>query len=320
MEKKDEKEVKDIEYFFNEVALYKKEKFKIFKKDQGTNIAVVDEEEYIKFFIYSGIRLLQSNRKIIAKCKECDRELSFDFEVEIKNTSYMSGSHVLYLDEKSILKVKSGEIFNKNILFENLPKYQSFDLEYLFSCSHRPEHKYNMNVKVELKKDTFIVTKYGSYPSILDIKGFEFSKYSKFLNTIDAENDFKQSELSYAQNFTVGAYAYLRRVFEKMVNYYLDNLEEKKEYTNMDEKLKAIRDRFEGKIRDQRTNIYSIVSLGIHELSEEECKVYYEFLKGIICIQLRYEKSLEEMDKESIHYASSISNIATRLSERMKNK
>ncbi|MDY0277777.1 MAG: hypothetical protein RBQ97_06800, partial [Acholeplasma sp.] len=58
--------IKDLNYFFNNVGLYKKEKFKIFNSDD-LGILTLNEEEFEKVFNYLGI----SNEKIIANCIEC---------------------------------------------------------------------------------------------------------------------------------------------------------------------------------------------------------------------------------------------------------
>lgn len=143
---------------------------------------------------------------------------------------------------------------------------------------------------------------------MLTVKGFDFDKYKNFLNKIDAYEDYKKADLSNADHFYVGAYAYLRRIFEKMIIYYLGDIELKDDH--MDTKIDAVKDSFDPRVKKMLKNLYGILSISIHELDEEESKEYYTYLKAVIDMQLEYIKSEDEKDKQSKDLEGILSKIA----------
>ena len=60
--------------------------------------------------------------------------------------------------------------------------------------------------------------------------------------------------------------------------------------------------------------MYDILSVSIHELSEEQSKEYYEYLKAIIDIQLEYIKT--EADKD--HQSKSLSSVLSKITNLVK--
>lgn len=288
-----------INYLFNEVSLYTKEKFQVFElKDDKYEF---NKEQYLKFLYYIGV----AQDKLISYCHRCKKEFPFSCELELFNFIYDSKISEDYIQlTKSYghngygrINLTNGNIFgvqppyNKDDLNDGIILY----IEYFFSCTNDNSHKYMMMISIEFNDGTFVVRKIGQNPSMLTVKGFDFDKYKKQLEELNAYEDYKKADLSNADHFYVGAYAYLRRIFEKMVNKYLDGQELKDNH--MDTKINTIKDRFDPRIQKLLKNLYEILSVSIHELDEEQSKEYYVYLKTIIDMQLEYIKT--ESDKES---------------------
>ena len=155
----------------------------------------------------------------------------------------------------------------------------------------------------------FIVRKIGQNPSMLSIKGFDFSKYEKILNRFNAYEDYKKADFSNAEKFYVGAYAYLRRIFEKMINYYMEEKGTEIEGISMENKIDSVKEKFDPRVRKLIKNLYGILSKSIHELDEEDSKDFYEKLKAVIDMQLEYIFTEEEKEKQSKELESVISKI-----------
>lgn len=144
------------------------------------------------------------------------------------------------------------------------------------------------------------IQKVGQFPQTTLLAERKSVLYKSVLRRInDSFIDYSNAEKSKANGLVVGAYDYLRRVFENMINYYLkknniilsDNPRAK-------EKIKAVEFEFNSKIRKFLAPLYGALSIGIHELSEEECQKHYEQLKAIIDIQLEYIKENDDMEKQ----------------------
>lgn len=148
---------------------------------------------------------------------------------------------------------------------------------------------------------------------MLTVKGFDFDKYKKFLDMINAYEDYKKADLCNSDHFFVGAYAYLRRIFEKMIKFYLGD----KELTDnhMDTKIDAVKDNFDPRVKKMLKNLYGILSISIHELDEDQSKEYYTYLKAVIDMQLEYVKSEDEKDKQSKNLEDILSKIANLVSK-----
>lgn len=289
---------KDLNYLFNEVSLYTKDTFNVFGLKDGEY--QLDKEVLDQFLCYIGC--LQE--KLITYCHKCKKEFPFNVEKEIVflNDGYLSRSNELkftksYQYGPAILSIDNGNIFGaqppyaKDMLLNNVIYY----IHYYFTCTNDIDHNYNMMISIELTNGKLIVRKVGQNPSMLTVKGFDFDKYKKQLDELNAYEDYKKADLSNADHFYVGAYAYLRRIFEKMVNKYLDGQELKDNH--MDTKISAIKEKFDPRIQKLLKNLYEILSVSIHELDEEQSKEYYVYLKTIIDMQLEYIKT--ESDKES---------------------
>lgn len=305
-------EEKDLDFLFNNVSLYTKEKFEVFKFEDDKY--QLNDKAFEAFKKYIGI----NKQKIITYCHKCKKE--FPFDIQVKYINFISD--INYSTENIMLTenfgngiggridVKKGNIwgamppYTKQQLYNNKIWY----IEYSFVCTNNLEHRYLMMISIELKEGCFIVRKIGQNPSMLTVKGFDFDKYKNILERINAYNDYKKADLSNADHFYVGAYAYLRRILEKLILHYLGDIKLKDDH--MDTKIDAVKDNFDPRIRGLLKNLYGILSKSIHELDEEESKEYYTYLKTVIDMQLEYMNSEEEKEKQSKSLQGILNKIA----------
>ena len=313
-------EVKDLNYLFNEMPIYTKEKFEVFKlKD---NKYELNESELDNFYTLIGV----GQSRLISKCHKCKKEFPFlkDKSLFEFGNGYKNTVDVLEIVSK---EANGGSSFCGYIRFGNktingvqppYPKERLLNnkiwyLEYYFTCTNDNSHNYIMLVSIELKDGAFTVRKVGQNPSMLTVKGFDFDKYKKILESLNAYDDYKKADLSNAEQFYVGAYAYLRRIFEKMITYYLGD--KKLKDNHMETKIEAVNSEFDPRIRNLLKNLYGILSISIHELNEEQSKEYYVYLKTIIDMQLEYMQT--EADKEK--QTKSLSDVINKITSGIKN-
>ena len=312
----------NINDVFNNADLYTKEVFKIFKHNK--ELYELDEEELARFNNYIGY----DKEKIVTFCHKCKKEFPFQivkkyisFENDLLYKSYFipisRGDNVA-----GRLDIVKGKIigalppYSENSLYENQIGY----IEYSFTCKNDSSHVYLMILSIEFRKGEFVVRKVGQNPSMLTIKGFDFDKYEKQLERFNAYDDYKKADLSNADHFFVGAFAYLRRIFEKLINYYINKYDLKLNDNKTETKIDAVKPYFDPRIKNLLKNLYEILSYSIHELDENESKDYYSYLKAIIDMQLEFEFTEEEKQEQSAKLSSVISKIENELKNRKKNK
>jgi hypothetical protein len=306
----------DINFLFNDVSLYATETFKVFNLEN--NQYCYNKEEYFRFLYYIGV----AQDKLITHCHKCKKEFPFDIEKEFLLFTNYGQKHRTYMDitktkssndgyrEVGAIQLFNGEIngllppYDKDTLLENGIWY----IHYFFKCTNNQYHKYMMMISIELKEGKFKVRKIGQNPSMLTVKGFDFDNYKTFLEKINAYEDYKKADLSNSEHFYVGAYAYLRRIFEKIINYYVGDTVLKD--THIDTKIDAVKDQFDPRTKHLLKNLYGILSISIHELDEEQSKEYYSYLKAVIDMQLEYVKAEADKDHQSIKLNTVLSKIA----------
>ena len=127
--------------------------------------------------------------------------------------------------------------------------------------------------------------KIGQYPSVADLTFPELDDYKHVISK-DDRKELGTAIGLFASGIGAGSYVYLRRILERLVYQAkeaaadaIDN--EMFEQARVAEKIKML----EGYLPDilvKNTTIYGILSKGIHELSEEECRKYFPVVKECI--------------------------------------
>lgn len=304
-----------IEEIFNNESLYSKKEFKLFTLDSEKYN--YNEDKALEMNDYLGLKV----KKIVTTCNKCKKEFPFDVEKKCigfltdinQATESMEVTEYFQNAPSGRIDINSGHLWGGMPPYpkDKLLNYNKWYIEYQFTCTNNPTHKYLMILSIEQKLDTFIIKKVGQDPSMLDVHGYNFDKYKKQLERLDAYEDYKKADLSKTDQFYVGAYAYLRRIFEKMLNRYLKKYNIKTEDDHVETKIKTVKEYFDPRIKDMLKNLYGILSKSIHELDENQSKNYYDYLKAVIDIQLEYEFTEAEKEKQTKELNSVLNKIAS---------
>lgn len=160
------------------------------------------------------------------------------------------------------------------------------------SCARNPNgHKIGF---VLLKLDKTI-QKIGQYPSLADIANDESKAYRKVLSEEDSQELHKAIGLA-AHGVGIGSYVYLRRIFERLIDNRFRDFKDieswsEENYRNrrMPERIDLMKDHLPEFLVENR-KVYSILSLGIHELAEEEALAFFPVLKASIVMILEEDE------------------------------
>jgi hypothetical protein len=126
--------------------------------------------------------------------------------------------------------------------------------------------------------DVKFISKVGQYPSVADFHIGQIHKYDKVL-TKDKMKELTKAIGLAANGIGIGSFVYLRRIFEYLVFEAFEIAKTEKldfdvnafAVVRMNEKIQMLSG-FLPSFLVENYAIYGILSKGIHELSEEECK------------------------------------------------
>ena len=234
--------------------------------------------------------LFKSNEKIDAYCIWCDKDSVF----------YVTEHHNFQYDHWKI----QTEYFSRHV----------------YACARNNCHKYF----TYYLKSSDKLTKIGQYPSVADFQIPQSVKYRKILGEEQYRELTKGIGLS-AHGVGIGAFVYLRRVFENLIEKaHIQAQEENSNFDNeefgksrMDEKINILKNHLPNFLVENR-GIYAILSKGIHELAEDECQNYFESMK-IGIEQILDEKIIQKEKADKADKArKAIQGIQTKLASQDK--
>jgi len=154
-----------------------------------------------------------------------------------------------------------------------------------YRCTRDNNHEY---YTYHLKTENSI-QKIGQFPSVASFQIPQAEKYRKILGKNRYEELVRGISLK-AHGVGIGSFVYLRRVFASLIDEALTEYKEdiaktngkfsEGEYLNlrMDERINFLKEHLPKFLVENRI-IYSILSKGIHELTEEECLEYFDAVK-----------------------------------------
>jgi hypothetical protein len=159
------------------------------------------------------------------------------------------------------------------------------------SESHSVQFVFRLDENMQLQK-------IGQFPSLADIAIDESKTYRTVLTPEDSSEFHKAIGLA-AHGVGIGSVVYLRRIFERLI---IRRFEEFKTVEGWAD------DDFPNRMADrvdflrahlppflvENSRIYSILSLGLHELDEEQCLRFFPILKASIIWILDEDKKKKE--------------------------
>ncbi len=224
------------------------------------------------------------------------------------NEKYLKDDNIdifcIHCNEHSIFKINNyGQIIssNKDVAFHF--RNNQIPVGHLhFVCTRNPNHYFGIVIKPISKG----IMKVGQYPSKADIEYPQWDKYNKVIDQT-VLSDIKKACGLASHGIGAGSFIYLRRVIENLLlKAYSEGIENKSinaqdfQKARMTEKIVLLKD-FLPKILYDNKEAYSILSKGVHELSEEECINYFSLLEEtieIILDEILTTKNRKEKEEE----------------------
>jgi len=163
----------------------------------------------------------------------------------------------------------------------------SFALEY-----HEKLEKGSDKYEAEL-----ILIKVGQYPSLQEFAIVDYKGFNKVLDALMIKDDYRNAIRNHINGDNIAAYVYLRRIVEKIIieafrknKVELQINDEEFEKLRTKERISRLQSYLPEFLFDNK-EIYSVVSAGIHTLSEQQCEEYYDIIKNAIDIILHQEEA-----------------------------
>lgn len=229
-------------------------------------------------------------------CPECGREATFRGV-----TPEPPNEHIRNRQLEMKLKKIGGT--------PSLPTLNSGAFEVLLQCTRNNQHHQSYIFLIKEKRGiedgklvvNHSVTKIGQHPSFADLNLAAIKKYRPVLSE-QLMGELSRGIGLASHDVGVGAYVYLRRVFESLVEeaHRLAASQEgwsEDDYqkSRMAEKIKILRDHLPEFLVDN-PGMYALLSKGLHELTERECLDHFDTLK--IGIELILDEKLEAQEKD----------------------
>lgn len=208
------------------------------------------------------------------------------------NPGYLSNDLNIYLELKETARKNGNEVtsdwfsFGKNSINCRV-------VDFPFKCSLDKNH--TLDYIIHFSGNEAI--KIGQWPSFADLRKSDLKKYKKIIPE-EYLTELKRAVGLASDEIGIGAYVYFRRVIEYLVNTAGKKAISDGKFTEKNfefdgnrrrkvaEKIKLLKGYLPG-FMIQNASVYGIVSKGIHELSEDECRKYFDVL---------YESVIEILD------------------------
>lgn len=179
-------------------------------------------------------------------------------------------------------------------------------------CSRRAQHHYSYFFQYD--KKPAILQKIGQIPSVEDVAGVDIERYRIILDKDFAE--LRRATGLFAHGIGIGAFVYLRRIFENLIESARvaadPNDERKDEFSKM---------RMADRIKELSVHLppavvkykeaYGILSKGLHELTEADCKRYFPAVRAAIIAMLEQRYEAEEKAKAAADLDEAMAAIAS---------
>jgi hypothetical protein len=183
----------------------------------------------------------------------------------------------------------------------------------VLACRRDSKHQYAFFFEMEGRK----LRKIGQSPSHADLANAELNRFRPILgNPRSAE--LRRAVGLAANGVGVGAYVYLRRIFESL-------LEEHRliheaahgpipdwASRRIQERVTAIAATLPPALVTNKA-IYAIMSKGIHELEEQECLAYFDVLKQAIILILEQDEAARARREQEVALAKAVQTIQSAL-------
>jgi hypothetical protein len=169
-------------------------------------------------------------------------------------------------------------------------------------CPRAYDHRLTVfSIVAEQSIGHYLIMKVGQWPSLADLAVAENKKYSSVISPKDRKEISTAVGLA-AHGVGIGSFVYLRRILERLIQARYGELDVSEKASIADwekmrfpEKIKALEGHIPSFMVENRS-LYSILSLGIHELTEDECRADFELLYRSVLLILDEDASAKERE------------------------
>jgi hypothetical protein len=172
-----------------------------------------------------------------------------------------------------------------------------FRFDRTFHCSRNIGHEIIFHFQVNRR----VFSKIGQWPSMADFAESSLKPYRRVLPP-DKFRELSKGVGLASHGVGIGAFIYLRRVFESLIEEARvlaaaqPGWDQKAyEQQRVDEKIQMLHDHLPTFLVEQR-KLYSILSAGVHSLTEEECLEHFPIVRA--GIELILDEKLAQKERE----------------------
>lgn len=214
--------------------------------------------------LYAELQVSADEAKLMAQLRFGQFKLD-TYCIGCRSTATFSSDHVSYSPNDKIKESYTRGYFTRSI-----------------ECARQKHHQYHY----WFYRGAATIEKVGQHPSVEDIHGADLRRFDGVLEQVDSK-ELRTAGGLYSHGIGIGAFVYIRRIFERMIERHREQSDsEFSDWARMrvEDRIAALSAVLPPALVKHR-QIYSILSKGIHELSEDECKRYFPVMKrGIIAI------------------------------------
>lgn len=293
----------------------------------SVNETVPDYDGLCKWYVESG--LYQSFQMTVDEIKLILRSIQLRFGLRFdcyctgcRESSVFTCSSLVSSIENTLstMKFRSGNSLSRWI--------EDHLCDITFTCARNGAH----SLRAILLPDWFDsengdvtvkLTKIGQSPSKLDLLQGALTRYSKVAEEVDLR-ELRSAALCHSHGLHVAAFAYLRRVFERRLEVAHQQARQDASWKEEDYDPRAMRmeDRIGAlaahlpRFLVENRVVYKILSRGIHELAEGECKAAYSAVDEAIGLILDEEIERREKSKRIERATKSLGQLGAMTGEK----
>ena len=264
------------------------------------------------------IELLAGNVRLSSYCKECKEERVFSMRPVKTYSRYNGEITVRSLSDELAAYQKRPRFVSTD---SNIVPWEWYNSEMedftrvivlKYICTMNEKH--HLDFVVLTANNKFM--KIGQYPSVADLTFRELDSYKKVMSDQDRKEIGRAIGL-FASGIGAGSYVYLRRVLERLLLKAKETAtceidEESFKRAKVAEKIDLLKNDLPQMLTSNSV-IYSILSKGIHELSEADCLAYFPVVKDCIFLILDEWEDMRKKAEKEQSINSSLSKIATEI-------
>jgi hypothetical protein len=242
--------------------------------------------------------------------------------VHCRSTSHFKWSPVQKIRHKIPVSLGGGRVSSGESTFDyhvnHIPTALS---QPAFVCARNGSHRmlFFVNFVLDRQSESIYFTKIGQHPSTFDLISADLERFAKLLDPQD-QREMKSAEICAAAGLHIAGFTYLRRVFERRVESAhsiakrgadWDEANYQANAHRMDERIQALRE-FLPRFLVEHRQAYKILSLGIHQLTEDECADGYVALNEGVRLMLEEEIAKRNREDTAARAGESIRKLGDR--------